>query len=91
MEKKKPLGQLPEHHYEADREWINKMLGYCAFHPTDDSQNERGKVCRAYSKAFIEASSLEPIEHKKSNAGRHEANMRLRIYIEKKFKVFNKD
>lgn len=86
---KQPLGQLPEHHYEADREWINKMMGYLQFDPIDDSKNERGKVCRAYSKAFHDAVSLEHIEHKKTNAGRFEANTRLRKFIEKRFRVFN--
>lgn len=91
MEKQKQVSQLPEHHYEADRKWISKMLSYCAFHPNDDSKDERGKVCRAYSKVFQEAVSLEPVDHKKINAGRYAANTRLRLYIEKKFKVFNKD
>ena len=84
------IGQLPEHHYEADREWINKMLGYLQFDPIDDSKNERGKVCRAYSKAYREAVSLEPIQHKKTNAGRFEANTRLRKFIAKRFRVFDK-
>lgn len=87
---KQKLGQLPEHHYEADREWINKMLSYLAFDPIDDSKNERGKVCRAYSKAYREAVSLEPTLHRKNNAGRFEANTRLRKFIEKRFKIFNK-
>ena len=63
---KQKLGQLPEHHYEADREWINKMLSYLTFDPIDDSKNERGKVCRAYSKAYREAASLELTLHKKT-------------------------
>lgn len=88
---KQPLGQLPEHHYEADRDWINKMMGYLQFDPIDDSKDERGKVCRAYSKVFRETTSLEPVDHKKINAGRYAANTRLRIYIEKRFRVFNKD
>lgn len=88
--KKEPVGELPAHHYEADRGWLNKMLGYFQFHPTDDSKNERGKVCRAYSKAFYTAVSLEPVVHKKSNAGRREANTRLRIFVNKRLAVFNK-
>ena len=89
--KKQPLGELPEHHYEDDREWLNKMLGYFQFHPTDDSKNERGKVCRAYSKVFYEAVSLEPVSHKKSNAGRNAANTRLRKFVEKRLAIFNKE
>ena len=88
--RKQPLGQLPEHHYEADREWINKMLSYLQFDPIDESKNERGKVCKAYSKAYSEAVILEPIQHKKTNAGRFEANTRLRKFIAKRFRVFNK-
>lgn len=88
--RKQPLGQLPEHHYEADREWINKMMGYLAFDPIDDNKNERGKVCRAYSKVYHDTYSLEPVSHKKTNAARYAANTRLRKFIAKRFKVFNK-
>lgn len=74
---------MPERYYEADRQWIAQQLGYLN---TDD----REKVCKAYSKVFVQAVESEPLEQKKTNAGRYAANTRLRIYMAKRFAVFNK-
>jgi len=87
---KQKLGAMPEYHDEGDREWVNKMLSYFPSHPTDDSKDVRGKLCRAYSKVFVEAVSLETNPIKKINAGRYAANTRLRLYVEKHFRVFDK-
>lgn len=74
---------MPEHHYEADRQWIAQQLGYL-------NADDREKVCKAYSKVFAQAVSNEPLEQKKTNSGRYAANTRLRIYMAKRFAVFNK-
>ncbi len=80
---KPKLGLLPHARYNADTEWINQQLGYL-------TEDEREKICDAYSKAFREAELNEKVEHKKVNAGRFAANSRLRFFIKKRFAVFNK-
>ncbi len=80
---KTKIGLLPHARYVADVEWINNQLGYL-------NEEEREKVCTAYSNVFREAVNNEPEEHKQTNAGRFAANTRLRIFIKKRFAVFNK-
>lgn len=80
---KQKIGLLPHSLYGADTEWINQQLGYL-------TEDEREKICDAYSKAFREAELNETVEHKKVNAGRFAANSRLRIFIKKRFAVFNR-
>ena len=80
---KPKIGILPTDRCPADSQWINEKLGYL-------NDEDRKKVCNAYSKAFREAAALQPIEHRKEGAGRKAANTRLRIFIEKRFAIFNK-
>lgn len=80
---KPKIGILPADRCPADTQWINEKLGYL-------NDEERKKVCNAYSKVFREAADKEPTEHKKENAGRYAANTRLRLFIEKRFAVFNR-
>lgn len=80
---KTKIGTLPHSRYVADVDWLNQQLGYL-------NEEERIKICEAYSKVFREASAKEPLEHKQTNAGRFAANTRLRIFIKKRFAVFNK-
>ena len=80
---KPKIGILPVDRCPADTQWINEKLGYL-------NDEDRKKVCNAYGQAFRDASNNEPIEHKKENAGRYAANTRLRIFIEKRFAVFNR-
>ena len=80
---KQKLGTLPVDRHATDTKWIDEQLGYL-------DQDAREKVCRAYSKAFREAAEKEPVDHKKDGAGRFAANTRLRVFIEKRFAVFNK-
>ena len=89
-QQKQKLGAMPEHHYEADRDWINNMLSYFPSHLADDSKDVRGKLCRAYSKVFYETVSIEVNPIKRMNAGRYAANTRLRLYVEKHFRVLDK-
>lgn len=77
------IGILPTERCPADSKWINEKLGYL-------NDEDRGKVCNAYSKAFREAADRQPADHRKEGAGRFAANSRLRIFIEKRFAVFNK-
>ena len=77
------IGLLPASHYIADAQWLNQQLGYL-------NDTDREKVCEAYSKAFNAAVNAEPLEHKQTNAGRFAANSRLRVYMAKRFAVFNK-
>lgn len=81
--KPKKIGILPHARYDADVEWLNQQLGYL-------NEEERETVCKAYSSVFREAVLSETIEHKQANAGRFAANTRLRIFIKKRFAVFNK-
>lgn len=75
---------MPRHCFEHDRQWINDRLNYCS------SIQERLKVCEAYSKVYSATLEAEPTEHRQVNAARKAANTRLREYIAKKFRVFNK-
>lgn len=77
-------GAMPERCHKEDRQWINEKLLYC------DAPLERIKVCEAYSKVYSSAFNNEVTEHRKSNAARKAANSRLREYVAKKFRVFNK-
>ena len=81
---KQGLGLLPLDRCPADSEWISKNLGYF-------NEDDRKAVCKAYSKAYREAVENEPLERKKINKGRFVANTRLRIFIKKRFALFNKD
>lgn len=80
---KQITGQMPQHCCDDDRQWINEKLLYC------NNPIERRKVCEAYSKVYLEVFNSEQNEIKKEGRARFEANCRLRIYIAKKFRVFN--
>ena len=80
---KPKIGIFPHARYVADVEWLHNQLGYL-------NEEERETVCKAYSNVFRQAENNEPLEHKKTNAGRFAANTRLRIFIKKRFAVFNK-
>ena len=76
-------GELPKSHHNDDKGWINTMLAPL-------QQDERCKVCVAYSNVFDSAFTEEKLPHRKDGKARFAANNRLRIYINKKFAVFNK-
>jgi len=75
--------EMPQHHHKDDAEWIDSKLSTL-------QQDERGKVCFAYNNVFVKAHNAEPAPHRKDGKARFAANNRLRIYIAKKFAVFNK-
>ena len=70
------VGLLPEDRHVSDTKWIAEQLGYL-------NDIDREKVCDAYSKVFREA------EAEKEGSGRFTANTRLRLFIKKRFAVFN--
>jgi len=80
---KPKIGMLPHDRYVADIEWINEHLNNL-------NEEERIKICTAYSNVFREASKKELTDHKKENAGRFAANTRLRLFMKKRSAVFNK-
>lgn len=74
---------MPRSMHKDDAQWIFSKLS--TLH-----QGERAKVCDAYTNAFDKAFDNEPLSHRKTGKARYAANNRLRIYISKKFAVFNK-
>ena len=73
---------IPLRMSKSDEKWIKSNLSML---PHD----ERLRICKAYSDVFSKYYDTESVDHKKENAGRYAANTRLRIYIEKKMRVFN--
>ena len=79
----KRLGKMPRHYHQDDAPWISAKLGTL-------EPSLRAEVCAAYARADLEAWQEEPIEHKRHGAARFKANTRLRIFIGKRFAVFNR-
>ncbi len=77
------LGDLPKHHHKDDQRWLNEKLDYL-------DEDTRKKVCSSYSQVYRDAEHAEQNENKKSNRARFAANSRLRIFIKKRFAVFNR-
>ena len=70
-------------YHTHDRAWVNEQLRSLPYALKD-------KAAAGYAAAYKEAYDLEPVEHKKSNAGRNAANTRLRIYKGKALHSHNK-
>jgi hypothetical protein len=79
----KRWGQMPSHYHPDDAKIISARLGM--LEPV-----LRSEVCAAYAKAYLEAWEAESVPHKKHNKARFAANTRLRIFIGKRFAVFNR-
>lgn len=79
----KRWGQMPAHYYPDDAKVISARLG--VLDPV-----LRGEVCAAYAKAYREAWEAEPVSYRKVGKARFAANTRLRIFIGKRFAVFNR-
>ena len=77
------LGELPKNHHKDDQRWLNEKLAYL-------DKDTRHKVCNSYSRVYRDAEYAEQNENKKSNRARFAANSRLRIFLKKRFAVFNK-
>lgn len=79
----KIVGYMPNKLHKDDEQWIHTKLS--PLHP-----DLRYNVCRAYDKVFEETKESEQLSHRKIGKARYAANNRLRIFIEKRFAVFNK-
>ena len=67
---------LPKRYHPDDQKWIEdqlKKLPTFAIH----------RAIEGYEKVFAESYDNEPITYKKENKARHDANTRLREYVEK--------
>lgn len=70
----------PKNAHEHDVEWITEKV--MALTP-----QMRFKAVDGYDSVFKQAFDSEPLEQKKSNAGRRAANIRLRMFVEKFYKA----
>ena len=81
-QKQKITLPMPAHYHPHDASWIDQRLAYC----TDIK--ERLKVCQAYSDVYQAEHEKEPHKVRKDGKARRAANARLRLFIQKKFRVF---
>ena len=65
---------LPEEHSQADADWIKQQL--LSLTPA-----ARQKAIQRYAAVYQESFEAEPVSYRKENRARHEANMRLRLYV----------
>lgn len=66
---------LPETYSQADAEWIKQQL--LSLTPT-----ARQKAIQRYAAVYQETFETEPVSYRKENRARHEANVRLRKFVE---------
>lgn len=67
---------MPVAYCREDGVWIQEMLGKLP-------RGQREKVAHEYAGAYQAKHDAEPISYKQENAGRVEANTRLRLYVER--------
>ena len=79
----KRWGQMPRHYHPDDAKIISARLGML-------EPSLRSQVCDAYARAYREAWEAEPLSYRKHGKARFAANTRLRIFIGKRFAVFNR-
>lgn len=79
----KRWGQMPAHYFPDDAKVISARLGML-------DPALRSQVCAAYAKAYREAWEAEPVSYRKVGKARFAANTRLRVFIGKRFAVFNR-
>ncbi|ELW9369325.1 hypothetical protein ABLG94_004812 [Enterobacter hormaechei] len=65
---------LPEEHSQADADWIRQQL--LSLTPA-----ARQKAIQRYAAVYQESFEAEPVSYRKENLARHEANMRLRLFV----------
>lgn len=71
---------IPNCAHELDREWIQEQLNKLP-------PQMRVRAVEGYQGVFDSAYQNEPVSHKKSNAGRRSANLRLRLFVDKFYKA----
>lgn len=62
--------------HKHDVRWVNEQLNKLPY-------EYKQKAREGYERAWQEAYELEPVEHKKSNAARRAANLRLLRFVER--------
>lgn len=67
---------IPKNTHPHDVEWVTEQLSKLNI-------TARCKAVDGYDKSYMEAADKEPVEHRKENAGRREANTRLRKFVER--------
>ncbi|MBF4179084.1 hypothetical protein [Lelliottia nimipressuralis] len=65
---------LPGIHSQADAEWIKQQLLIL-------TPAARQKAIARYAAVYQESFEAEPVSYRKENRARHEANMRLRLFV----------
>ncbi|ECI2306511.1 hypothetical protein AH865_07925 [Salmonella enterica subsp. enterica serovar Infantis] len=70
-----PQVEMPSRYSQGDSEWIQEQLR--GFPPS-----LRRKVAVKYSEVWEETFNAEPVSFRKENRARHEANVRLRRFVE---------
>ena len=66
---------LPEEHSQADADWIRQQL--LSLTPA-----ARQKAIQRYAAVYQESFEAEPVPYRKENRARHEANVRLRRFVD---------
>ncbi|PKA28510.1 hypothetical protein CWR41_22635 [Cedecea lapagei] len=65
---------LPEVHSQADVDWIKQQLLIL-------TPAARQKAIQRYAAVYQESYEAEPVSYRKENRARHEANVRLRLFV----------
>ncbi|MEH6027293.1 hypothetical protein PO653_17005 [Enterobacter hormaechei] len=65
---------LPSVYALADEEWIKQQL-------LSLTAAARQKAIQRYAAVYQESFEAEPVSYRKENRARHEANMRLRLFV----------
>ncbi|WP_409026303.1 hypothetical protein [Klebsiella pneumoniae] len=68
-------GLLPSVYASADEEWIKQQL--LSLTPA-----ARQKAIQRYAAVYQESFEAEPVPYRKENRARHEANVRLRRFVD---------
>lgn len=71
---------MPTRYSQADAEWIQGQLLRLP-------HAMRQKAILSYSAVFEAAFDAEPASFRQENAGRHEANTRLRVFVERHYRA----
>jgi len=65
---------MPQEYSQADAEWIQQQL--LSLTPA-----VRQKAIQRYAAVYQETFEAEPVSYRKENRARHEANIRLRLFV----------
>lgn len=68
------LNMMPDAYSQADSTWIQEQL-------LNLLPVTRQKAIQRYAAVYQESFEAEPVSYRKENRARHEANMRLRLFV----------